>query len=140
MTVDRTWLPERVDVLVVGGGMAGLAAAMVAAENGARVLVIEKGSRPGGSAALSVGMFWAVPDVETLRRRVPLGHPDLGRRGGRRRVVELDVRGRAGTGVHHRPKGGGVHARRPRTGSEVRPGAPSIMAGVSKETYNLARA
>ena len=26
MTVDRSWLPEHVDVLVVGGGMAGLAA------------------------------------------------------------------------------------------------------------------
>jgi phytoene dehydrogenase-like protein len=59
--------------------MAGLAAATVAAENGARVLVVEKGTRPGGSAALSVGMFWAVPDFETLRRRVPLGDPDLGR-------------------------------------------------------------
>ena len=78
MTVEQTRLPERVDVLVVGGGMAGLAAAATAAEGGARVLVIEKGPRPGGSAALSVGMFWAMPDFETLRRRVPLGDPDLG--------------------------------------------------------------
>ena len=59
--------------------MAGLAAAAYASEHGSRVLVIEKGPRPGGSAALSVGMFWAVPDFETLRRRVPLGDPDLGR-------------------------------------------------------------
>lgn len=79
MTVDQPLLPERVDALVVGGGMAGLAAAMVAAENGVRVLVVEKGPRPGGSAALSVGMFWTVPDFDTLRRRVPLGDPDLGR-------------------------------------------------------------
>lgn len=79
MAIDQTWLPDQVDVLVVGGGMAGLAAATVAAESGARVLVIEKGPRPGGSAALSVGMFWAVPDFASLRRRVPLGDPDLGR-------------------------------------------------------------
>jgi flavin-dependent dehydrogenase len=46
VSVDQTRLPERVDVLVVGGGMAGLAAATVAAENGALVLVIEKRPRP----------------------------------------------------------------------------------------------
>lgn len=79
MTTDQERLPDRVDVLVVGGGMAGLAAAMVAAEGGARVLVVEKGPRPGGSAALSVGMFWAMPDFGTLRRRVSLGDPNLGR-------------------------------------------------------------
>jgi succinate dehydrogenase/fumarate reductase flavoprotein subunit len=78
MTRAPVQIPDRVDVLVVGAGMAGLAAAAFAAENGDRVLVIEKGLRPGGSAALSVGMFWAVPDFETLRRRVPLGDPDLG--------------------------------------------------------------
>lgn len=79
MTTDHHRLPDQVDVLVVGGGMAGMVAATVAVEGGARVLVIEKGPRPGGSAALSVGMFWSMPDFETLRRRVPLGDPDLGR-------------------------------------------------------------
>ena len=78
MTNDHEQLPDQVDLLVVGGGMAGLAAASLAAEEGKRVLVIEKGSQPGGSAALSVGMFWAMPDFETLRRRVPLGDPNLG--------------------------------------------------------------
>ncbi len=79
MTAERERMPDQVDMLVVGSGMAGLAAATVAAEEGARVLVIEKRWRPSGSAALSVGMFWAVPDFETLRQRVPLGDPDLGR-------------------------------------------------------------
>lgn len=78
MTTDHERPPDQVDVLVSGGGMAGLAAATVAAEAGARVLVVEKDLSPGGSAALSVGMFWAMPDTETLRRRVPLGDPDLG--------------------------------------------------------------
>jgi flavin-dependent dehydrogenase len=53
VSVDQTWLSERVGVLIVGGGMAGLATATVAAENGARVLVTEKGARPSGSAAPS---------------------------------------------------------------------------------------
>ena len=79
MTTAQERLPDQVDILVLGGGMAGLAAAALAAEYDARVLVIEKGSHPGGSAALSVGMFWAVPDFKTLRRRVPLGNPELGR-------------------------------------------------------------
>jgi flavin-dependent dehydrogenase len=43
VTADRTGLPDRVDVLVVGGGMWGLAAGTVAAWNDARVLVAEKG-------------------------------------------------------------------------------------------------
>ena len=71
--------PTRVDVLVLGAGMAGLAAAAVAAAAGARVLAVEKGPRPGGSAALSAGIFWTAPDGEALRRRVPLGDPALGR-------------------------------------------------------------
>jgi len=53
VSVDQTRLPERVGVLIVGGVMAGLATATVAAANGARVLVIEKGPRPSGSAAPS---------------------------------------------------------------------------------------
>lgn len=79
MTANYIDIPGRVDVLVVGGGMSGLAAAAAVAEGGAQVLVIEKGTRPGGSAVLSVGMFWAIPDFETLRRRIPLGDPELGR-------------------------------------------------------------
>ena len=36
------------DVLVVGGGPAGLAAATCAAEHGARVVAVDQGARPGG--------------------------------------------------------------------------------------------
>src|SRR5437763_10447167 len=79
MTAEESWVPERADVLVVGGGMGGLAAATAAAEAGAQVVVVDKGSRPGGSAAISVGMFWAPPDFQSLRARVPLGDPALGR-------------------------------------------------------------
>ncbi|EEA04071.1 fumarate reductase/succinate dehydrogenase flavoprotein domain protein [Burkholderia sp. H160] len=46
---------ETVDVLVVGGGGAGLAAAIEAAESGVRVVLLEKNDAPGGSTAWSIG-------------------------------------------------------------------------------------
>lgn len=47
------------DVLVVGAGGAGLAAAVGAAERGARVLVVEQGDAPGGKTALAMGSLTA---------------------------------------------------------------------------------
>lgn len=47
------------DVIVVGGGGAGLAAANTAAENGSRVLLVDADSRLGGSTRLSHGVFFA---------------------------------------------------------------------------------
>ena len=47
------------DVIVVGSGGAGLAAAVTAADRGASVLVVEAGDRLGGSTALSTGVFYA---------------------------------------------------------------------------------
>jgi fumarate reductase flavoprotein subunit len=47
------------DVLVVGAGGAGMAAAIEAADRGASVTVLEAGQRPGGSTALSGGVFYA---------------------------------------------------------------------------------
>jgi succinate dehydrogenase/fumarate reductase flavoprotein subunit len=67
------------DLLVIGGGMAGLAAAAAAAKAGARVTVVEKSRNVGGSAAMSAGIVWTAPDYETLRRVVPGGDPALGR-------------------------------------------------------------
>jgi flavocytochrome c len=43
------------DVIVIGGGGAGLTAAVSAAENGAKVVVLEKTSAVGGNTALSGG-------------------------------------------------------------------------------------
>lgn len=65
------------DVLVLGGGMAGLCAALSAAERGARVLVLEKGTRFGGSMALSNGIVWSFMRSEDVRARVPEGDPAL---------------------------------------------------------------
>jgi fumarate reductase flavoprotein subunit len=48
-----------VDVVVVGGGAAGLSAALSAREHGARVLLVEAAGQTGGSTALSGGAFLA---------------------------------------------------------------------------------
>ncbi len=46
------------DVIVLGSGGAGLAAALTAAVNGAHVLVLEASSRWGGSTGVSAGEVW----------------------------------------------------------------------------------
>lgn len=65
------------DVLVIGGGMAGLCAAVRALQQGAKVLLIEKGTRFGGSMALSNGTIWSFADAAVLKRHVPGGDPTL---------------------------------------------------------------
>src|SRR5690606_30595709 len=47
-----------VDVLVVGTGASGMAAAITAASQGLKVLVVEKESRYGGTTARSGGWLW----------------------------------------------------------------------------------
>src|SRR5210317_1402598 len=46
------------DILVVGTGAAGCAAAVRAHQNGDRVLVAEKAPITGGTAAKSAGVLW----------------------------------------------------------------------------------
>ena len=65
------------DVLVFGGGMSGLCAALAAAEQGARVLVLEKGTRLGGSMYLSNGIVWSFARAEDVRARLPEGDAAL---------------------------------------------------------------
>ncbi|EXJ82858.1 hypothetical protein A1O3_06673 [Capronia epimyces CBS 606.96] len=50
------------DVIVAGSGVGGLAAAITAAERGARVLVLEKLDQLGGVTALSSGVLWPGPN------------------------------------------------------------------------------
>ncbi|MBI3371744.1 MAG: FAD-dependent oxidoreductase [Betaproteobacteria bacterium] len=58
------------DVIVIGGGGAGLAAAIEAAAAGARVVLLEKNPRPGGTTALSVGSITATRTPHQLRQGI----------------------------------------------------------------------
>jgi len=59
--------------------MAGLVAAARARELGARVRVLEKGDRPGGSMLLSSGVIWRYRELAEFRRQCPGGDPELQR-------------------------------------------------------------
>ena len=88
MHYDETW-----DVLVIGSGFAGLAAAIEAREAGASVLVIEKMRSTGGNSRISDGGIAAPgtdiqkkfgyddsPDIfyqDMMKSGLALNHPDL---------------------------------------------------------------
>ena len=66
-------------VLIAGGGLAGLTAALRARELGARVTLLEKGASPGGSFVYSSGYVWSYVDLPTYRREAPGGNAELQR-------------------------------------------------------------
>lgn len=69
---------RKVDLLVIGGGMAGLSAAAKVAHEGGSVVLLERAERPGGSARLA-GFVWTAPTLDELRRVDPDGDPELAR-------------------------------------------------------------
>ena len=54
--------------------MSGLCASLAALERGARVVTVEKGTRFGGSMALSGGAMWTYVDKDLLREHIPDGN------------------------------------------------------------------
>ena len=52
-------MSQTFDVIVIGAGGSGLAAACSAAQRGGRVLVLEKQPQPGGTTGIAVGSFTA---------------------------------------------------------------------------------
>jgi glycine/D-amino acid oxidase-like deaminating enzyme len=70
---------QPIDLLVLGGGMAGLAAAAPAAQSGASVVLVEKAPRTGGSA-IYAGFIWTAPTLEVMREINPRGDPALAAR------------------------------------------------------------
>jgi succinate dehydrogenase/fumarate reductase flavoprotein subunit len=65
-----------IDLLVIGGGLAGLSAAARAAQDGASVAVVEKGPSLGGSAVYA-GFLWTAPTLEVMNEVNPDGDPEL---------------------------------------------------------------
>src|ERR1700731_3180008 len=59
-------VPANVDVLVCGGGVAGIAAAVAAARNGARTLLIERAGFLGGTATGSAMGLIVIPADELV--------------------------------------------------------------------------
>jgi succinate dehydrogenase/fumarate reductase flavoprotein subunit len=68
-TIDR--------VVVCGGGLAGLTAAVAALERGAAVTLVEKAPELGGTTAISGGLLWTFADYDRLREHIPKGDPLL---------------------------------------------------------------
>ena len=67
-----TDLPHEADVVIVGGGGAGLVAAVTAVDQGAKVIVLEKMAMLGGNTARSEGNMGAVdPEPEKLVNMTP---------------------------------------------------------------------
>ncbi len=71
-SVPRVW-DERVDVVVVGSGFAGLAAAAEASALGARVVILEKMRRYGGNSLISGGGYCSWDSRLHLRQKLRLG-------------------------------------------------------------------
>jgi len=70
---------REVDLLVLGGGMAGLSAAAAAAAEGRTVILVEVASELGGTAR-HAGFVWTAPTLEILREVNPGGDARLGER------------------------------------------------------------
>ncbi|WP_182907454.1 FAD-binding protein [Microbispora sp. H13382] len=82
-----TW-DEEFDLVIVGSGGGGMAAALTAHDSGLSCVVVEKGGKFGGSTGISGGGIW-IPNNPTLRAR---GHDDS--RESIRRYLDLLTEGR----------------------------------------------
>jgi hypothetical protein len=64
------------DVLVVGGGSAGCTAAVAAARQGTRVVLVEKYGFPGGTAVMVLDTFYGFFTPGSVEKKVVGGVPD----------------------------------------------------------------
>lgn len=66
-----------VDVVVIGGGMAGLTVAASVAQAQRSVIVLEAADDVGGSARLSEGYVWTAPSLDVFEEEDPGGDAEL---------------------------------------------------------------
>ena len=69
---------DRYSVVVAGGGIGGLCAALRAQEEGASVAIVEKAGSSGGAAAESGGTLWCAADLDEWFKAQPGGDAELG--------------------------------------------------------------
>ncbi len=95
--------PLECDVLVIGSGASGLAAAVTAAHHGQQVIVAEKASQLGGTSAWSGGWLWIPRNPLAIAEGI-VETDDAPERylRGQTHVSELDPRQRAF--LHHGPE------------------------------------
>ena len=62
---------REVDLLVIGAGAGGMTAALVAANEGLRVLLCEKTAQLGGTTATSGGAAWVAGTTQSKRTGAP---------------------------------------------------------------------
>ena len=70
LKAGSTGMDVACDVLVIGGGGSGLAAAIEAAANDAHVILIEKNPELGGTTAWSIGSFTATQTPQQLAKGI----------------------------------------------------------------------
>jgi len=75
--VSKGGASDRYDVVVVGGGIIGLAHARRAAAMGLRVCVVERDDRPRGASVRNFGMVWPVGLAEGPLRSLALRSREL---------------------------------------------------------------
>ncbi|MCV9878591.1 FAD-dependent oxidoreductase [Brenneria izbisi] len=68
-------IPKRADVVIIGAGAAGTAAAMAAAEKGAKIVLLEKQSVVGGTGNFAEGIFAANSSMQ--KRQGIIVTPDM---------------------------------------------------------------
>ena len=64
-------------MIVAGAGMAGLVAAVRLRELGVEPVVLEKGTRAGGSMLISSCVIWRFRSLDDFRAECPRGDPEL---------------------------------------------------------------
>jgi fumarate reductase flavoprotein subunit len=132
-------------MLIAGAGMAGLCAAARARELGASPVILEKGTRPGGSMLLSSGVIWRYRSFDEFRAQCPDGDPELQRLVWERLdeglgwleslgapVVERATGNPLTTGVRFDPAG--LTEALVRAAGEIRLGQPGTVTGTDTGT------